>query len=256
MKKFGARPNSNRIPECAHLKFPSDDYWKCHARYYTMTIYHPTSTCKMGPPEDIEAVVDSRLRVYGIEGLRVVDASIMPKIVSGNTNAPTIMIAEKAADMVKEDWADVEFRKFSKSGEKEELRILGVQKWKNSRIQEARIKEQMVTNFRENGIDRFICPIGSGKLHVNLEDTDYPDEERVKEEWENEVEIVHNQLEVIKKKRHLFVGDDSSEERGFIEVKIIPDQTIANDNENRGVKIDTNNENCTNFTKILIPENF
>lgn len=69
-----------------------------------MTIYHQCGTNKMGPAYDPEAVVDPRLRVYGIKGLRVVDASVMPQIVSGNTNAAVIMIGEKGSDLIKEDW--------------------------------------------------------------------------------------------------------------------------------------------------------
>jgi choline dehydrogenase-like flavoprotein len=71
------------------------DIWE-YVQRYTQTIFHPTSTCAIGP------VVDNELRVQGFEGLRVVDASVMPSIVRGNTNAPTIMIAERAADLIRE----------------------------------------------------------------------------------------------------------------------------------------------------------
>ena len=71
-----------------------------YARRRGGTVYHPTSTCRMG--SDPMAVVDAELRVHGIDGLRVADASIMPTVVSGNTNAAAIMIGEKLADMVRQ----------------------------------------------------------------------------------------------------------------------------------------------------------
>ena len=79
----------------------NDDEIAAFIRAEAQTLYHPVGSCKMG--NDATAVVNARLRVHGVEGLRVVDASVMPRIIAGNTNAPTIMIAEKAADIIRAD---------------------------------------------------------------------------------------------------------------------------------------------------------
>jgi choline dehydrogenase len=81
------------------VEVQADDGWAAHVRAQGTTIYHPVGTCKMG--SDRMAVVDDELRVHGLKNLRVIDASIMPLIVRGNTNAPVIMIAEKAADLIR-----------------------------------------------------------------------------------------------------------------------------------------------------------
>lgn len=88
------------IPNCNKLPFDSDEYWECVVRDTAKTLYHPTGTCKMGPSSDPSAVVDPTLKVRGVQSLRVADASIMPKIVSANTNAASILIGQKAADFI------------------------------------------------------------------------------------------------------------------------------------------------------------
>lgn len=87
------------IPECNGLFYDSDKYWNCHIRNLVGAMLHAVGTCKMGPT----GVVDERLKVKGIRRLRVIDASVMPEIASGNTNAAVMMIGEKGADMIKED---------------------------------------------------------------------------------------------------------------------------------------------------------
>ena len=82
-----------------------DDAILEYCRNHGATIFHPSGTCKMGVVDDPLAVLDERLRVRGIERLRVIDCSAMPTLVSGNTNAPVVMMAEKAVDMIKEDAA-------------------------------------------------------------------------------------------------------------------------------------------------------
>lgn len=103
-QKYGSQLHDIPLPPCAHHKFNTDQYWICAMKTLTNTIYHHCCTSKMGPKEDPGAIVDSRLKVHGLFGLRVVDASVMPHVPAAHTNAPTMMIAEKAADMIKEDW--------------------------------------------------------------------------------------------------------------------------------------------------------
>lgn len=101
MKEVGFRPFDTRMPGC---EYPSDHdkYLECYARSLMLPISHPVGTAKMGQPSDFRTVVDPQLRVKGIKGLRVVDASVIPTLPHGSTNNPVIMIAEKASDIIKE----------------------------------------------------------------------------------------------------------------------------------------------------------
>lgn len=104
-KETGLKLHWMDIEACRGLEKESDEHLECISRELTFSLYHPTSTIKMGPiKSDKDSVVDPELRVHGVKGLRVIDASIMPFVVRGNTNAPTIMIGEKGADLIKEAW--------------------------------------------------------------------------------------------------------------------------------------------------------
>lgn len=93
------------IPECDLLKYGTIAYWECYCRHLSSTLYHPVGTARMGPSSDPTAVVDyNTLKVHGFKGLRIIDASVMPNIVGANTNAATIMIAERGADLIKGDY--------------------------------------------------------------------------------------------------------------------------------------------------------
>ncbi|XP_055912549.1 glucose dehydrogenase [FAD, quinone]-like [Eupeodes corollae] len=102
-KAINAKLWERKIPTCSQYRYKTYEYWECYVKHFTFTIYHYSGTTKMGPKTDRSAVVDPRLRVYGIKNLRVADAGIMPEIMSGHPNGPVFMIAEKAADMIKQD---------------------------------------------------------------------------------------------------------------------------------------------------------
>ncbi len=103
-RSFGSTLNRKPLPACKAFKFGSDGYWACCIRQWTMQMHHQSGTCKMGPEWDRNAVVGPRLTVHGIKNLRVVDASVMPKIPGAHIVASVYMIGEKGADMIKEDW--------------------------------------------------------------------------------------------------------------------------------------------------------
>lgn len=103
---MGAELVKFSIPECDAFPYRTTEYWESYTRHFSTTLYHPVGTAKMGPEIDKTSVVDSTLKVHGVDGLRVIDSSIMPKIVSANIHAAAIMIGEKGADFVKEQWTN------------------------------------------------------------------------------------------------------------------------------------------------------
>ncbi|XP_052094090.1 glucose dehydrogenase [FAD, quinone]-like isoform X1 [Mytilus californianus] len=111
MKEIGATLNPFDIDGiCDKDIFDSDSYWECMVRHFAVSFSHPVSTCRMGGLIDKTAVVDTELRVRGIKGLRVADCSVARRQLSGNTNAPCIMIGEKAADLIRGKDSVAEFR--------------------------------------------------------------------------------------------------------------------------------------------------
>ncbi|XP_065201439.1 glucose dehydrogenase [FAD, quinone]-like [Planococcus citri] len=107
-QRIGTKLNPARLPQCSQHAYKSDEYWGCFIRYFTGTLHHQCGTCKMGPSTDKSAVVDPELRVYGINNLRVVDSSIFPKVPGAHLYAPTLMVGEKASDMIRKHWLKIE----------------------------------------------------------------------------------------------------------------------------------------------------
>ncbi|KAL9702540.1 hypothetical protein quinque_006058 [Culex quinquefasciatus] len=92
-----------KLPGCESFQFDTFEYWECHVRVLTLNFYHYVGTCKMGPRTDASTVVDARLRVHGMQKIRVVDIGIIPEAPTSHTAAVAYMIGEKGADMIKQD---------------------------------------------------------------------------------------------------------------------------------------------------------
>ena len=101
MKKAGIDIEPTKVSFCLDNKYNTDAYWECFIRHFAFPAHNTVGTCKMGAADDKSAVVDPELRVRGIKGLRVIDASIFPAVTSAGTNIPTIMVAERVADLIR-----------------------------------------------------------------------------------------------------------------------------------------------------------
>lgn len=102
-REAGITLDRTSLAGCTDFEHGTVENRKCTVRLWLISLYHLAGTCKMGPPGDPEAVVNSELKVFGVKGLRVAHASIMPYVVSGNTNVHVIMISEKCSDLLKEE---------------------------------------------------------------------------------------------------------------------------------------------------------
>lgn len=103
--KYGAELDKEEYGDCAEkYTYDSDDFWACAVKHSTGPENHQGGSCKMGPTTDPLAVVDNKLQVYGLVGVRIMDASVMPTLVSGNTHATCVMIAERGVNFIKEKW--------------------------------------------------------------------------------------------------------------------------------------------------------
>lgn len=98
---------SDPFPACLNFEHLSDDYWRCALKQATYPILHGVATCRMGPKDDESAVVDNKLKVYGVSGLRVADASVMPFSISNHPTPAVFMTGEKASDLIREEYGDL-----------------------------------------------------------------------------------------------------------------------------------------------------
>jgi len=124
LSEFDSRLHDVPFPACTAVPHHSDDFWECMVRHYTVSLNNQAGTAKMGPNWDKTAVVNPQLEVYGVSRLRVVDASVMPTLVSANSNAAVIMIAEKAADMIKAKWRNERPTRFYDNTNSAKARII------------------------------------------------------------------------------------------------------------------------------------